>query len=104
MKVFQNYHRHAMYTNVRISDSAVSPKDYAEQNPVSQIDDCRYALDIHFVQPTHLFNFVWVDYQENRDVVLLSEVDEPRNKFFLFLIFVLLVGFEVDRRQVVDDV
>lgn len=31
MKVFQNYHRHAMYTNVRISDSAVPPKDYAER-------------------------------------------------------------------------
>lgn len=31
MKVFQNYHRHAMYTNVRISDSAVTPKDYAER-------------------------------------------------------------------------
>ena len=30
-KVFQNYHRHAMYTNVRISDSAVTPKDYAER-------------------------------------------------------------------------
>lgn len=31
MKTFQNYHRHAMYTNVRISDSAVTPKDYAER-------------------------------------------------------------------------
>lgn len=31
MKEFQNYHRHAMYTNVRISDSAVAPKDYAER-------------------------------------------------------------------------
>lgn len=31
MRIFQNYHRHAMYTNVRISDSAVTPKDYAER-------------------------------------------------------------------------
>ena len=31
MRVFQNYHRHSMYTNVRISDSAVTPKDYAER-------------------------------------------------------------------------
>ena len=30
-KIFQNYHRHAMYTNVRISDSAVTSKDYAER-------------------------------------------------------------------------
>lgn len=31
MKIYQNYHRHAMYTNVRISDSAVFSKDYAER-------------------------------------------------------------------------
>lgn len=30
-KIFQNYHRHTMFTNVRISDSAVTPKDYAER-------------------------------------------------------------------------
>lgn len=31
MITYQNYHRHSMYTNVRISDSAVSPIDYAER-------------------------------------------------------------------------
>ena len=31
MRTFQNYHRHSMYTNVRISDSAVTSKDYAER-------------------------------------------------------------------------
>lgn len=29
MKTFVNYHRHSMYTNVRISDSTATPKDYA---------------------------------------------------------------------------
>lgn len=29
MRVFQNYHKHSHYTNVRICDSAVTPKDYA---------------------------------------------------------------------------
>ena len=28
---FQNYHCHRMYTNVRISDSAVTPTAYAER-------------------------------------------------------------------------
>ena len=31
MRTFQNYHRHSMYTNVRISDSAVTPEQYAER-------------------------------------------------------------------------
>ena len=31
MRIFQNYHRHAMYTNVRISDSAVTPEAYAKR-------------------------------------------------------------------------
>lgn len=29
MRIFQNYHKHSMYTNVRISDSAVTPEAYA---------------------------------------------------------------------------
>ena len=29
MRTFQNYHKHSMYTNVRISDSAVMPEAYA---------------------------------------------------------------------------
>lgn len=31
MIIFQNYHRHSMYTNVRISDSAVTPEAYAKR-------------------------------------------------------------------------
>ena len=31
MRIFQNYHRHAMYTNVRISDSAVTTEAYAKR-------------------------------------------------------------------------
>lgn len=29
MKIYQNYHRHSMFTNVRISDSVATPEDYA---------------------------------------------------------------------------
>ena len=31
MKIFQNYHKHSMYTNVRICDSAVFPEEYAKR-------------------------------------------------------------------------
>lgn len=31
MKTFQNYHRHSMFTNVKISDSAVTQRAYAER-------------------------------------------------------------------------
>jgi DNA polymerase III alpha subunit len=31
MKIFQNYHRHSMYTNIRISDSVVTNEDYAKR-------------------------------------------------------------------------
>lgn len=31
MRIYQNYHKHSNYTNVRIADSAVSQKDYAER-------------------------------------------------------------------------
>lgn len=31
MRVFQNYHRHSMYTNARVSDSVVRNEDYAKR-------------------------------------------------------------------------
>ena len=30
-RIYQNYHRHSMFTNVRISDSTATPQGYAEQ-------------------------------------------------------------------------
>lgn len=31
MRIFQNYHRHSMYTNIRISDSTAKNEDYAKR-------------------------------------------------------------------------
>ena len=31
MRIFQNYHRHSMYTNIRISDSTARNEDYAKR-------------------------------------------------------------------------
>ena len=91
--LFENYHRHSMYTNPRISDCAVSNKDYAKRAVElghQVLSSCEHAWqgnvwDVHkLAQEFKLKKLVaaeayWVKDRLENPIALIARIIEGRD-------------------------